>query len=78
MKSVTVNFGVPAGAKCDCKELGSGSRLDHIGDIGERSEPKGKVVPQRCQKSKGKEKSEHFLKFSSPAAGMRIPMLLHP
>ena len=31
MKSVTVNFGVPAGAKCDCKELGSGSRLDHIG-----------------------------------------------
>ena len=43
-ESVTVNFGVPAGAKCDCKESGSGSRFYHIGLIGERSEPKGKVV----------------------------------
>jgi hypothetical protein len=39
-----VKFGLPAGAKCDCKESGSGGRFDHIGLIGERSEPKGKVV----------------------------------
>jgi hypothetical protein len=70
-----VKFGVPAGAKCDCKESGSGGRFDHIGLIGERSEPKGKVVAYGTSNIVKCAKSLRLLACASRMAGVKFHWL---
>ena len=70
-----VKFGLPASAKCDCKESGSGGRFDHIGLIGERSEPKGKVVAYGTSNIVKYAKSLRLLACASRMAGVKFHWL---